>query len=111
MRVVMKFSPIFDRVIVKPTVVDITETDGGVMLPSTLTREKPIEGTVLAIGGDVTHLEAGDRVVFSKYAGTEIVVDSEQHLILREEDILAIVHDDKEEDSDGNLSESSKEDG
>ena len=103
------FSPIFDRVIVKPTVVEVTETDGGVMLPSTLTREKPIEGVVCATGGDVVHLGVGDRVVFSKYAGTEIVVDTEQHLILREEDILAIVHDTKEGDSDGN-SESSEED-
>jgi chaperonin GroES len=75
------------------------KTKGGIIIPDTA-KEKPQQGTVIAVGkgkrdedGKVTPLDvkAGDRVLFSKYAGTEIKIEGEEHLILREEDILGIV--------------------
>ncbi len=89
--------PLFDRVLVK-RVEESTRTAGGLYLPETA-AEKPVEGIVLAVGsgradGDKTtplSVKVGDRVVFGKYAGTEIKVDGEDRLILREEDILGVV--------------------
>ncbi len=94
----MTVRPLFDRVLVKRND-EPTRTKSGLFLPDTA-KEKPVEGTVLAAGngrvaddGKVTPLtvKVGDRVVFGKYAGTEIKVDGEDRLILREEDILGIV--------------------
>jgi chaperonin GroES len=94
----MKIRPLHDRVIVKRTE-EQTKTKGGLFIPDTA-KEKPIEGTVLAAGngkiledGSVRKLEvkAGDRVLFGKYSGTEVKIEGEEHLILREEDILGIV--------------------
>jgi chaperonin GroES len=93
-----KIRPLFDRVLVKRND-EPTKTRSGLFLPETA-KEKPVEGTVLAVGagrvdddGKITPLtvKAGDRVVFGKYAGTEIKVDGEDRLILREDDILGIV--------------------
>jgi chaperonin GroES len=75
------------------------KTKGGLFIPDTA-KEKPIEGTVLAVGngkiledGTVRKLEvkAGDRVLFGKYSGTEVKIEGEEHLMLREEDILGII--------------------
>ncbi len=75
------------------------KTKGGIIIPDTA-KEKPIEGRVIAVGdgrikedGTKIPLEVkvGDRVLFSKYGGTEIKIDGEEHLMMREEDILAIV--------------------
>ena len=94
----MKIQPLHDRVIVKRVEEEET-TKGGIIIPDTA-KEKPMEGIVIAVGsgrieeeGKKTPLEVkkGDRVLFSKYAGTEIKIDGEEHLIMKEEDIIAIV--------------------
>jgi len=94
----MKIRPLHDRVIVK-RVDSETKTKGGLYIPDTA-KEKPIEGTVLAVGngkilddGSVRKLEVkeGDRVLFGKYSGTEVKLEGEEHLILREDDILGVV--------------------
>ena len=96
----MNLKPLNDRVIVKPKDT-VEKSKGGVILPDTASKEKPIEGLVIAAGpgklndeGKRTPLEvkANDKIIFSKYAGTEIKVDEENYLILREEDILAIIN-------------------
>ena len=94
----MKFRPLHDRVVVRR--IDAEEkTKGGIIIPDTA-KEKPIEGEVIAVGngkiledGKVRPLDikAGDRVLFSKYAGTEIKIDGQEHLMMREEDILGII--------------------
>ena len=94
----MKIQPLHDRVIVK-RVEEEGKTKGGIIIPDTA-KEKPIEGIVTAVGsgkseegGKKVPLEVkeGDRVLFSKYAGTEINIEGEEHLIMKEEDIIAIV--------------------
>ena len=94
----MKIRPLHDRVIVK-RVDNETKTKGGLYIPDTA-KEKPIEGTVLAAGngkiledGSVRKLEVkkGDRVLFGKYSGTEVKIEGEEHLILREDDILGVL--------------------
>ena len=94
----MKIRPLGDRVLVK-RVAEEEKTKGGIIIPDTA-KEKPQEGKVIAVGkgrrdddGKVTALEVknGDRILFSKYAGTEIKLEGEEHLILREDDILGIV--------------------
>ena len=93
-----KIRPLQDRIIVK-RVQEEEKTKGGIIIPDTA-KEKPIEGKVIAAGngkvledGKVRPLDikAGDRVLFSKYAGTEIKIDGEEHLIMREEDILGVI--------------------
>ncbi|HET7824860.1 MAG TPA: co-chaperone GroES [Anaeromyxobacter sp.] len=94
----MKIRPLQDRIIVK-RVQEEEKTKGGIIIPDTA-KEKPIEGKVIAAGngkvledGKVRPLDvkAGDRILFSKYAGTEIKIDGEEHLIMREEDILGVI--------------------
>jgi chaperonin GroES len=94
----MKIRPLHDRVIVKR--IDEEETTkGGIIIPDTA-KEKPAEGKVVAVGdgkilenGKKQPLEVkkGDKVLFGKYAGTDINIESEEHLIMREEDIIAIL--------------------
>jgi chaperonin GroES len=94
----MKVRPLQDRVIVQRTTGD-EKTQGGIYIPDTA-KEKPVEGKVVAVGkGKVSDegklvpltVKAGDRVLFGKYSGTEVVVDGEDVLIMREEDILGVV--------------------
>lgn len=94
----MKITPLQDRVLVK-RLEEEEKTKGGIIIPDTA-KEKPIEGKVVAVGkgrvkedGTVVPLEvkAGDKVLFSKYAGTEIQIEGEEHLIMREDDILGII--------------------
>ena len=94
----MKIRPLHDRVIIKRIEEEET-TKGGIIIPDTA-KEKPSEGKVVAVGkgklldnGEVKALEVkkGDKVLFGKYAGTEIKIDGEEHLIMREDDIIAIV--------------------
>ncbi len=94
----MKIRPLHDRVIVK-RVDEETKTKGGIIIPDTA-KEKPQEGKVIAAGkgkvdedGKVKPLDvkAGDRILFGKYAGTEIKIEGEEHLILREDDILGVI--------------------
>jgi chaperonin GroES len=92
-----KIRPLQDRVIVK-RVAEEQKTKGGIIIPDTA-KEKPIEGEVIAVGpGKVEDgkrvelsVSPGNRVLFGKYAGTEIKLDGVEHLILREDDILGII--------------------
>jgi len=90
--------PLQDRIIVK-RVKEEEKTKGGIIIPDTA-KEKPIEGEVIAVGngkvredGSVRKLEVkvGERVLFGKYSGTEVKIKGEEHLILREDDILGIL--------------------
>jgi len=94
----MNIRPLHDRVIVK-RLEEEEKTKGGIIIPDTA-KEKPIEGKIVAVGdgkilenGKKQPLEAkkGDKVLFGKYAGTDIKVEGEEHLIMREDDIIAIV--------------------
>lgn len=95
----MNLKPLNDRVIIKAKeAVEVSK--GGIILPDTASKEKPVEGVVVAVGpgklnddGKRTALtvKVDDKVIYSKYAGTEIKVDDEAYLILCEEDILAVV--------------------
>ena len=94
----MKIRPLQDRVIVRRIEAKEERSAGGIIIPDTA-KEKPQEGKVVAVGpgrrddGKLVALDvkAGDRVLFGKYAGSEIKIDGEEHLILREEDILGVV--------------------
>jgi chaperonin GroES len=94
-----RIRPLADRVVIKPQEKE-EKTRGGIFLPDTASKEKPQEGTVMAVGdgklddnGKRTpvSVKTGDKVLFAKYAGTEIKIDEEDYLILAEKDILAIV--------------------
>ncbi len=94
----MKIRPLQDRVIVK-RIEEEEKTKGGIIIPDTA-KEKPQEGRVIAVGkgkvseeGKVTPLDVkvGDRILFGKYSGTEIKLNGEEHLIMREDDILGVV--------------------
>ncbi len=86
----ISLKPLGDRVVIEPIEQD-SMTAGGIVLPDTA-KEKPQEGTVLAVGPDVeAELAEGDRVMYAKYAGTEVKMDGNEVIILREDDILAIV--------------------
>lgn len=91
-------TPLHDRVLIK-RVEKETKSSGGIVLPDTV-GEKPMEGTVIATGpgkadekGNIRPLvvQKGDRVLFSRYGGTEIKIDGEAYLIVREDDLLAII--------------------
>ena len=97
-KALMGIRPLQDRVLVKRVKED-EKTKGGIIIPDTA-KEKPIEGKVVAVGngkvlenGDTRPLEVkkGDRILFGKYSGTEVKLDGEEHLILREDDILGVV--------------------
>lgn len=94
----MKVRPLQDRVLVR-RVKEEEKTKGGIIIPDSA-KEKPIEGLVVAVGngkvqddGSLRALDvkAGDRILFGKYSGTEVKVDGEDHLILREDDILGVL--------------------
>ncbi|HET8938491.1 MAG TPA: co-chaperone GroES [Polyangiales bacterium] len=94
----MSIRPLQDRIIIK-RVREEEKTKGGIIIPDTA-KEKPIEGKVIAVGkgaiqkdGSVRKLEVkvGDTVLFAKYSGSDIKIEGEDHLIIREEDVLAIV--------------------
>jgi chaperonin GroES len=94
----MKIRPLQDRIIVK-RVEEQEKTKGGIIIPDSA-KEKPMEGKVTAVGsGKVLEdgkkqpldVKEGDRILFGKYAGTEIKIDEEEHLIMREDDVLGII--------------------
>ena len=94
----MKIRPLQDRVIVK-RIEEEEKTKGGIIIPDTA-KEKPQEGKVVAVGkgkvnedGKVVPLDVkvNDRILFGKYSGSEINMDGEEHLIMREEDILGVI--------------------
>jgi chaperonin GroES len=94
----MKVKPLADRVVVK-TLVGEEKTKSGIVLPDTA-KEKPQEGEVVAVGSGKLNettgeripmeVKVGDRVLYSKYAGTEVKIDGEEYLVLSERDLLAI---------------------
>jgi chaperonin GroES len=95
----MKIRPLQDRVLVKRLEDELEKTKGGIIIPDTA-KEKPQQGKVIAAGkgkvnddGKVTPLDVkvGDTILFGKYSGSEIKIDGEEHLIMREDDILGVV--------------------
>jgi chaperonin GroES len=94
----MKLKPLGDRIVVKA--LDREEkTKGGIVLPDTV-KEKPVEGEVVAVGQgrvldngqrQAVDVKVGDRVIYSKYSGTEVKLDGEEYLVLSERDVLAVV--------------------
>ena len=94
----MAIRPLHDRVIVK-RIDEEQKTKGGIIIPDTA-KEKPFEGEIIAVGNGRTledgtirplAVKKGDRVLFGKYAGTEVKIDGGEHLILREDDIVGII--------------------
>ena len=96
----MKFRPLHDRVLVK-RVEEEAKTKGGIIIPDTA-KEKPMQGEVLAVGPGVRNekgeliacdVKAGDRILFGKWSGTEVKMDGEELLIMKESDIMGIVEE------------------
>lgn len=94
----MKIRPLNDRILVK-RLEEEEKTKGGIIIPDSA-KEKPAEGTVEAVGNGrhndkgermPVELKVGDRVLFSKYGGTEVKIDGEEYLIMREDDVLGVV--------------------
>ena len=94
----MKIRPLQDRVIVK-RIEEEEKTKGGIIIPDSA-KEKPVEGKVVAVGtGKVLEngkkvpvdLSVGDRVLFGKYSGTDVKIEGEEHIIMREDDILGVI--------------------
>ena len=94
----MQIRPLHDRLIVK-RLEEEEKTKGGIIIPDSA-KEKPIEGKVIAVGegklnkdGKKIPLEVkkGDRVLFARYAGTEVKIDGEEHLMMREDEVLAVI--------------------
>ena len=96
----MKVKPLQDRLVIK-RIEEEEKTKGGIIIPDAA-KEKPQEGRVVAVGDGKTlesgkkaplSVKAGDKILFGKYSGTEIKIDGEEHLILREDDVLAVIED------------------
>ncbi len=96
----MKVKPLHDRVLIK-RIEEEEKTKGGIIIPDTA-KEKPIRGEVIAVGpGRITDdgkriemsVKVGDKVMFNRYAGTEIKIEGEEYLIMREDDIVAIIEE------------------
>jgi chaperonin GroES len=94
----MNIRPLSDRLVVK-RLNEEEKTKGGIIIPDTA-KEKPLEGTVIAVGngkvlkgGKISPLDvkAGDRILFGKYSGTEVKLDGVEHVLLREDDVLAVL--------------------
>ena len=89
----MNIKPLADRVLVKPAAAE-EKTAGGIIIPDTA-KEKPLQGEVLAVGNGTKDeemtLKAGDRVLYGKYAGTEVELDGEKYMIMRQGDVLAVL--------------------
>jgi chaperonin GroES len=94
----MKFRPLYDKVLVKRVEAE-EKTKGGIIIPETA-KEKPVEGKVVAVGngrilenGSKVPLDVkvGDHVLFGKYSGNEVKIDGEEHVVLKEEEIYAII--------------------
>jgi len=94
----MKLRPLQDRILVQ-RVEEETTTKGGIIIPDTA-KEKPAEGKVIAVGNGKTaddgkkvplEIKPGNRILFGKYAGTEVKIDGEEYLIMREDDVLGVI--------------------
>jgi chaperonin GroES len=95
-----KIRPLSDRVVVEPREME-TKTAGGIVIPDTADKDKPIEGTVIAVGtgkfveGKMQPLQVkvGDKILFGKYSGTNVKLDEQEYLVMREEDIMGVLED------------------
>ena len=95
-----RIRPLSDRIVVQPREVE-TKTAGGIVIPDTADKDKPIQGTVIAIGtgkyidGKLQPLQVkvGDKVLFGKYAGTNVKLDDQEYLVMREEDIMGVLEE------------------
>lgn len=89
----MNIKPLADRVLIKAAPAE-EKTAGGIIIPATA-KEKPLQGKVLAVGNGTKDeemvLKAGDTVLYGKYAGTEVELDGEKYLIMRQSDVLAVL--------------------
>ncbi|MCQ2339048.1 MAG: co-chaperone GroES [Paludibacteraceae bacterium] len=89
----MKCTPLADRVLIEPAAAE-TKTVGGIIIPDSA-KEKPLRGTIVAVGRGTKDeemiLKPGDVVLYGKYAGTELELDNEKYLIMRQSDVLAIL--------------------
>ncbi len=95
-----KIRPLSDRIVVQPRELE-TKTAGGIVIPDTADKDKPIQGTVIAIGtgkyvdGKLLPLQVqvGDKILFGKYAGTNIKLDDKEYLVMREEDVMGVLEE------------------
>lgn len=96
-----KFTPLADRVLVRPFSPEEKKSPSGIIIPDTITKEKPEQGTVVAVGkGGVDHsgklipltVKIGDTVLFSKYGYDEVKIDGEEYFLLKEDSILGIIN-------------------
>ena len=85
----MKLKPLKDRVLVSYTE-EPEKTSGGLYVPDTA-KEKPQQGTIVAVGSDVEDVKKGQIVLFDKYTGSKVMINDDEHLIIKEEDILGII--------------------
>lgn len=89
----MNIKPLADRVLIAPAAAE-EKTVGGIIIPDSA-KEKPLKGTVLAVGNGTKDeemvLKVGDVVLYGKYAGTELEIEGEKHLIMRQSDVLAVI--------------------
>lgn len=85
----MSLRPLADRVVITK-LEEEKKTSGGIIIPDTAT-EKPLNGVVISVGTKVSELKEGDKVVFGKYAGTEVKVEGTTYLVLKEEEVLAVL--------------------
>ena len=94
----MKIKPLYDRILVK-RIEEKEQKRGAIIIPDTA-KEKPMEGKVIAVGAGALNKEGkrtpldvkvGDRILFGKYAGTEVKIDDDEHVILREDEVLGIL--------------------
>ena len=96
----MKIRPLHDRVVIRRMEAETTSA-GGIVIPDTASKDKPIQGQVIAVGPGKTHegkttalaVKAGDKVLFGKYAGTEVKVGDEELVVMREDDIMGIIEE------------------
>ena len=95
----MKLKPLNDRILVTRVDKSKQETRGGIIIPDTA-KEKPMEGKVIAVGGGrrqkdgkriSLEVKVGDRILFGKYAGTEVKIDDKEHVIIKEDEVLGII--------------------
>lgn len=95
-----KIRPLSDRIVVEPREVE-TKTAGGIVIPDSADKDKPIQGTVLAIGNgkyvdgklQPLQVKVGDNILFGKYAGTNVKLDDQEYLVMREEDVMGVVEE------------------
>jgi chaperonin GroES len=89
----IKITPLADRVVIEPAPAE-EKTLGGIIIPDTA-KEKPVKGTVVAVGpgkkDEPTTVKVGDKVLYGKYSGTEITIDGKDYMIMRESDLYAVI--------------------